>query len=134
MKSILRNIIFYALSLFVLSQFFAGVKISGGLPTYVFGGIVLSIMFLIVKPVLNIVAMPLNIVTLGTFSFFINVIILYLLTIFVPSIKIMPFVFQGYSIAGFIIPRVSLNQFFAVFVVGIFLSVIVTFLSWLIEK
>lgn len=134
MKSIFRNVLFYSFSLFVLTQFLTGVNISGGLPTYIFGGIVLSIMFLIVKPILNIIALPLNIITLGTFSFFINVIILYLLTMFVPNIKIVPFIFQGYSFAGFIIPKVSLNQFFAVFVVGIFLSIIVTFLSWLIEK
>ncbi len=131
---VIRNIIFYAFSLFVVTQFLSGVQISGGVLTYVFGAVVLAIMFLVVKPVLNILTLPLNIITLGTFSFVVNIIILYLLTLFVPNIKIVPFVFQGFSFAGFIIPRVYLNEVFAFIASGLFLSVIITFLTWLIKK
>jgi len=134
MKSIVRNVTFYGLALFALTQFLEGVKITGGFPTYILGGIVLSLIFLIIKPILNIIAFPLNIITLGLFSFFSNVIILYLLTVFVPDIRINAFQFQGFSFAGFIIPKVYLNSFMAFVASALSLSLIVSFLTWLVKK
>lgn len=133
-KSILRNIVFYSFSLFLTSQLLSGLKISGGSTTYVIGGIVLSLLFLIVKPILGIITLPLNIITLGLFSFVINAIILYLLTVFVTNISITAFTFSGLSISGFIIPRLFINDFFAFVVISILLSLIVGLLKWLTEK
>lgn len=134
MKSIVRNIAFYALSLFALTQLLAGVKISGGLTIYVIGGAILSIMFLVVKPILSIVTLPLNVITLGTFSFLINAIILYLLTIVVPNISIKGFEFSGFSFAGFIVPKLFLNTFFAFIISSFLLSIFVSFLTWLTKR
>lgn len=134
MRAILRNIVFYSFSLFALSQLLDGVKITGGIPTFVLGGAVLSVMFIIVKPVLSIISLPLNILTFGLFSFLSNILILLALTIFVPEIKIVPFVFQGFTYSGFIIPKFEFNQITAYAVTGFSLSAIITFLTWLIRK
>ena len=134
MRTILRAVLFYSFSLFFLTLVFPGVKITGGFETYLLGGVALSIIFLLIKPILNILTLPLNLVTLGAFSFFTNVIILYLLPLFVPKIKITSFVFQGFSYGGFIISKTYVNQIFAFIVCGLALSAIITFLSWLIKK
>ncbi len=134
MKAIVRNISIYSFSLFLLTQVLSGVKVSGGVITYIIGGAALSLMFVIIKPILSIITLPLNIVTLGTFSFLINAIILYLLTILVSGISIRAFVFKGFSFAGFVIPNVTLNTLFAFIVSSLFLSIIVGFLTWLIKK
>jgi len=134
MKAIIRNIFFYAISLFVLNQTLEGVKISGGASTYILGGAALSIIFLIIKPILNIIALPLNIITFGLFSFLSNVIILYILTLLVPQIRINSFQFQGYSFAGFVIPKFYFNTFMAFVISSLSLSVIISFLTWLIKK
>lgn len=134
MKTIARNIFIYAFSLFILTQVLSGVKISGGVLTYIIGGAALSVMFVIIKPILNIITLPLNIITFGTFSFLMNSIILYLLTVLVSNISISAFVFIGFAFAGFVVPTVHLNTFFAFIVASIFLSVIVGALTWLIKK
>lgn len=134
MKSIARRIIFYSVALFLTSQVVTGLKISGDLTTYFFGGIVLSILFLIVKPILSILTLPLNIITLGFFSFLINAIILYLLTILVTNISISEFLFKGFAFAGFVVPSVHVNNFFAFIASSISLSFIVGFLKWLTKK
>ncbi|OGH23717.1 MAG: hypothetical protein A2958_03080 [Candidatus Levybacteria bacterium RIFCSPLOWO2_01_FULL_38_13] len=134
MRTIIRNIVFYSFSLFALTQIISGVKITGGIETFVLGGAVLSIMFLIIKPVLDLIALPFNLLTLGTFSFLSNTVILYLLTLFVPEIKVTSFLFKGFSYSGFIIPRTEVNQVFALIVSGLTLSAIITFLTWLIRK
>jgi len=134
MKSILRRIVFYSVSLFLTSQIITGLTINGGVSTYIIGGIALAVLFLIVKPVLNIITLPLNIITLGLFSFLINAIILYLLTIFVPNISISAFIFKGFSFAGFVIPSLGINSFFAFVIASIMLSFIVGFLKWLTKR
>lgn len=111
-----------------------GVRVSGGFPTYFIGGIVLSILFLILKPVLSIVTLPLNIITLGLFSFVINAIILYFLTIIVPSISIGAFKFNGFSFWGFVVPQFHVNTFFAFIMASILVSFIIGFLRWLTKK
>ena len=112
----------------------AGVRVSGGLLTYFIGGIVLSILFLILKPILSIVTLPLNIITLGLFSFVINAIILYFLTIIVPNISIAAFRFSGFSFFGFVVPQFHGNTFFAFIMASIIVSFIIGFLRWLTKK
>lgn len=134
MKSILRRVISYSVALFITTQILEGVIVSGGLTGYIIGGIVLSILFLLVKPVLSIITLPLNVITLGLFSFITNAIILYLLTIIVSNVSISAFTFKGFSFLGFVIPELQVNNFFAFIAASTILSLIVGFLKWLIKK
>jgi putative membrane protein len=134
MKGFLRNVLFNAFSIFLLTQIISGVKVSGGLPTYCFGGIALTILLVFLKPILNILALPLNIVTLGFFSFLTNIIIFYLLTVIVPGIAINAFTFPGLSYSGFVVPQFYFNVIFAFLLVAFLQSLIVSFLTWLVKK
>ncbi len=134
MKSLIRNIVINSLSLFILALAIPGFRVSGGVLTYLVGGVALSLLFMIVKPILNIISLPLNLVTLGLFSFVTNAIIFYLLTVFVTSITITAFTFPGFSSAGFIIPKLYINTLFAFILIAFSQSLIVTFASWIIKK
>jgi putative membrane protein len=98
------------------------------------GGLALTILFFVLKPILSLLTLPLNIITLGMFSFVINVIIFYLLTVFVTSITISAFTFPGLSLAGFVVPSLYLNTLFAFVLISFLQSVVVSFLTWLIKK
>ena len=111
-----------------------GVKVSGDITSYILGGVILYLLFSILKPILNIISLPLNFLTLGLFSFLINVIILYILTVFAPNIAITSFLFKGLSFAGFTIPRVFVGTFFAYVLASFFLSAIIGFLTWITKK
>ncbi len=134
MKSFARNILFNSFSIFLISQVLPGVKVTGGFFTYIIGGFALTLLLIILKPILNLLALPLNIITLGMFSFLTNVIIFYLLTILVMGISITAFTFPGYEYAGFVIPKFYFNALFAFIAVSFLQSLIVSFLSWLIQK
>jgi len=133
-RSIVRNIAFYSFALFLTSQVLTGVKIFGGFWTYILGGFVLTLLFFILKPIISIITLPLNIVTLGAFSFLTNAIIIYVLTIFVANISVTAFTFSGFTFAGFVIPKIYLNNFFAFLVASIMLSAIIGGLKWITEK
>ena len=133
MKSLVRSTIFYALGLHYLSLFLTGVHISGGLQTLLLGSFFLTILLLILKPILNLLSFPLNMVSLGLYSSLVNVIILYVLTLFVPGIRITAFRFAGFHLWGFVIPSVWFNQFFAFVLAAFVLALIIGFIQWLIE-
>ncbi len=134
MKSLLRNTVFNSISLFVLSQILAGVDISGGFQTILLGGFLLSILFAILKPILNLFSLPLNIVTLGFFSFFSNAILLYILTVLLPNVSIHQFTFNGLTFAGFVVPVMHYSTLWAYVVCAGILSIIMNFFSWLTKK
>lgn len=133
MKSIIRRIAIYTFALFLLPLIIPGVKISGGLDTLFLGGASLALMFLVLKPILSILSFPINLLTLGMFSILTNALILYLLTIFVTSISIASFVYGKAEIFGFTTPNITLNTFQAYVFTAFVLSVIESFLAWLMD-
>ena len=120
-----------AFSLFILTQTLTGVKVSGGISSYVLGGLALAIIYKVLKPILNIISFPLNIVTLGGTSFLINILLFYIATALIPQISINEFTFNGVSFGGFIIPTIHLNTFFAYAAAAFVQSILVSFISWL---
>lgn len=134
MKSLLRSIVVNSLCLFIASQLIAGLIVKGGFLSYMFGGLALALLFMFLKPVLNLLSVPLNVITLGLFSILTNVIIFYLLTVFVPAISISAFLFQGTSYGGFVIPKIFFNTFFAFAMVAFLQSVLTSFIAWLFTK
>lgn len=131
MKSLLRGTLVNALSLFFLTLLLTGVEVKGGLATYLTAGVVLTFVYKIIKPIVSIISLPINIITLGFSSFLINILLFYLATSLIPEISITPFTLNGFSFAGFVIPTINLNAFFAYAVAALFHSVIATFISWL---
>lgn len=134
MKSLARGIFFNALSLFLLTLILPGIKVYGGFATFIIAGFFLTLMYKILKPILNLVSLPLNILSLGMFSFFINVIIFYLATILVPNISISEFTYPGFTLVGFVVPKISFNTFFAFVIISAFHSVFVNFFTWFFKR
>lgn len=132
MKFVLRNTALHAFALFLLPQILGGVHITGGLWSYIIGGIVFSLLAFFIRPILQIFTLPLNVMTFGIFSFFINALLLYLLTVFVSQITIAAFTYPGFSYSGFVIPPLSFNTFMAYVAASVVLSGIVSFLRWLL--
>lgn len=108
-----------------------GMTITGGMPVLLWAGVVLSLLFLILKPVLNLLTFPANIMTMGLFSVFNCALILYLLTVFVGSITIEAFTYPRTDFLGVIIPVLTFNTFLAYIYSAFVLSFIDSFFSWL---
>ena len=134
LKGLFRRTVLNALSLYFISLMFSGVEISGGFVTYIFGGLALALLFYFIKPILNIFSAPLNILTLGFFSIFTNIIIFYLLTVFISDITISAFTFKGFSFAGFVVPDIHFSTFFAFWAVSFAQSVLVSFITWIFKQ
>ena len=133
MRFILKHIVLYALCLFALQTFFTGVTINGSIATYFTGAVILTILFYTLKPILQLITLPLNFATLGLFTIIINTLILYITTVLIQNISISNFLFQGFSFLGFTIPQIHFNTFFAYVICAIVISCLTTVILWLFE-
>lgn len=129
MKGLLRSTVIYSLSLYLLPFLMSGFIVSSkNVMTFLIGGAVLTILHVLVKPLINILSFPFNIGVLTTLT---NVLLLYILTVFVPDIRVVPFTSHRTNIWGFIIPSIHYNQFFAFIVATLLLSLIVFLIEWI---
>lgn len=109
MKYLLRVFLFNSFSLWLVSQILPALSIAGNWQALLFAGLILSLLMLLVAPILKILFLPINILTFGLLSWLINVIVLYLLTFFVPTVSVHAWRFPGGSWQGFSVPALSLS-------------------------
>lgn len=133
MKTIIRASAIYLLILYFLPQMIPGFTIEGGIVTFLIGAFTLALMFLIIKPILTIISFPVNLLTMGIFSIFINALILYLLTVIIPDITIQPFIYNKLDLGIAIIPKLEFNTFFAYVYTGFVIATIDSVIKWLIK-
>ena len=94
---------------------------------------VLGIFNLLVRPLINILLLPINILTLGTLRWLVNVFTLYFVTLLVPDFEITGFHFAGSSFQGIVIPSLSLGTIWAFVAVSFLISIISGLIFWLVK-
>lgn len=124
MKSILKRVFVNFLCFLAVSGAIPAIDYSGKLLILITASVVLSVVNWLVKPILNLLFLPLNFITLGTFRWITNILLIYLVTIITPEFKITPFLFPGINFQGFIIPPIYFNLFFTYLLVAFLLSII----------
>lgn len=134
MKHLLRSFLINFVALATATKYIEGLTYSGGIKTLLIGSVALMLINLAVIPLLKIMFLPLNLLTLGLFTWVVNVIGLYFLTVVIPAFKILPFVFPGASIDGFVIPSVSLNILEVAILASFLVGLVSHLLSWLCDK
>ena len=133
MKHIIRVFLFNVFALWLSSQILPTLYIPPGYQTVLLAGFTLSMLMLIVKPILKILFIPINILTFGLLSWAINVIVIYLLTVFVPEITIRLWLFPGANWAGFIVPSVHFTYITALIASSFLISMITDVLHYVSE-
>ena len=131
MKSLIRSFVFNIFALQLATVLIPGVSCKGGLRTLCLAAIVLAVFNFLVKPIINLLFLPINLLTLGMFRWVVNVIILYLLTVTVPQFKIYGFTFPGFSYQNLSLAPVFINSFWTTVLTSFFLSFTLSFLYWL---
>ncbi len=87
-----------------------GIAVSGGWTTILLVALIWSVITMVVRPVLSILTLPITIITFGLFSFVLNALLFWAMTLIVP----------GFIVAGFLPALLG--------------AVVLSILSWLIHK
>jgi len=133
MKKIFRSLVINLAALILVSQAIAGFKISGGYQGILFTAIVLTGVNFAIKPLIKLLLLPINLITLGAFRWVANVFSLYLVTLLIPYLEIFSFTFPGFTYQGFIIPEMYLVKIWVLFISSFLISLFTTFLFWLFK-
>lgn len=133
MKRILRNYLIETGALLVVSNIASGMEFQRGSQTFLLAGLGLTVVALAIKPIINILLLPLNLITFGLFRWVSAAVALYLVTLFVSDFKVLAFNFHGASLAGFELAPVRLGGILAVIVFSFLISIITSFFHWLVK-
>lgn len=132
-KKILRLILINLGSLLVAARLVPGMSIGGGVKTALYAALGLTLINFLIKPLIKLLLLPVNLMTLGAFRWLINVIALYLLVLLVSQLTVNPFTFPGFTYQGFIIPQAYISTFWAYVICSLVISFSTTFILWLIK-
>lgn len=133
MKTLLRTILINIGALWVASSIMPSFVISGGIPGFLLGAFVFMAAGIFLTPLIKILLLPLNLLTMGIFAWLSNVLVLYFLTTIVPNFKLLPYHFEGLNYQGFIIPEISLTVFQVAIVVSFLIGFIIHLCRWLVK-
>lgn len=115
----LRSILITGFTLGVLAWALPTVGFTS-VTTLIIASLVLTILYSLVRPILKLLFLPINIITLGLFSGIINIFLLWLATYLVP----------GFHIQEMVIFGTQLSQFWSL----IFVSILLGFVHSAISK
>lgn len=133
MKSLARSFLINAASLWIVGQLISCFHFAKGYETLLVTAAVLGLVNLFIRPLINILLLPINLLTLGTLRWLVNVATLYLATLLVSDFKIIGFSFPGFVYNGFSIPAFSTTGIPALILTSFILSLISSFLFWLVR-
>ncbi len=133
MKSLIRNFLINLAALWAMTQFLPAISITGGLQGLLIGALAFMTANIVLVPLLRILLLPLNLLTVGIFAWLANVLALYLLVNIVPSFKLSPYHFPGFTYQGFTIPAMDMTTFQSVLLASFILGFSIHFIKWLIK-
>lgn len=131
MKTLLRYFLINLGALWITTKIIPGLTYSGGARSLIMGGFVFMLINMILVPVLKILLLPLNLLTLGFFAWVTNVLALYALTTVVSDFRLAPYTFAGFQTGFLIIPPYELSVFLVAIAASFLIGMITHFLQWL---
>ena len=133
MRTIFKHFLINTVSLYLISLIVSGIVFGDGTYSLLLTGAVLTVTTLIIRPIINILLLPINLVTFGLFRWVGFAITLYIVTLIVPGFKLFDFAFKGFSSYWFSIPSVTLSGILAFIAFSFLISFVSSVLHWMLK-
>lgn len=130
---ILKYFVIDTVTLYIVSLNIRGMSFDGGVKTLLLAGVVLAIAQFLIKPLINLLLLPINLLTFGLFKWVSYAVTLYLVTLLVSGFKITEFYFSGLSSYWFSLPVISLSGIFAFVAFSFLISTVSSIISWIMK-
>lgn len=133
-RLVLRSLAINIAGVFLAVQILSGIiTYVGGWETLIIAGVLIALINLFVKPLINLFLLPIHLITLGTFRWLANLVVLYLVTLLVPSLTINSFTMPQINLVYIIIPTIHFSPFGAFIVATFTLTLVFHCLYWLFQ-
>lgn len=133
MKKIFKTTLINLIALKVTTVLINTLTFEQGIKTLALAGLALTGFEYLLKPIAKILFLPINLLTLGTLRWVINVIGLYLVTIFVDGFSLSPYHFPGLEWQGLVIPEVNFSLIPTYILASFLINLNITLISWLLK-
>ena len=133
MKTIIKHFVIDTVSLYLVSLIITGIVFEKGIETLILAGLGLMLTTLVIRPILNLLLLPLNLITFGLFKWVTYAVTLYFVTLIVPGFKLLEFVFAGFHSIWFSIPSISLTGGLAFIAFSFLISFISSLVYWIFK-
>lgn len=134
MKAFLRHILINLLVIYLVGSAYSGFTILHDAKTLITASIIWLLLNKIVKPIIKLLLLPINLITLNLFSWAVSLITLFLLPLIVSGISITPYDFPGINYQGFTVPPFHLNLFMSFVVTSFLFNIFHSAIIWLLKK
>jgi putative membrane protein len=134
MKRILRHYVIDTFVLWSVSQIAQGLHFEKGIETLLIAGVGITAVSLLAKPIINLLLLPINLVTFGLFRWVSSAVVIYLVTLIVREFRVTEFVFDGLTSQWVDIPSLQFSGILAYIGFSFLFSIIASFTYWLIKR
>ncbi len=134
MKLLLRSISVNLLVLYLVDIVYPGFSIKHDIKVLLTAAVIWLLLNKIVKPIIKLLLLPINLITLNLFAWVVSLLTLFLLQIIVGDIEITAYQFPGINFEGFIVPPLFINLFFSYLITSTLLNMVLASVKWLISK
>lgn len=133
MKKIIKVFFIFNVILYLIPQLVSGIVFDRGMETILMTALALTGSFLLVKPIINMLLLPINLLTFGLLRWASSAITLYLVTLIVDGFKITKFYFPGLSTDWFDIPVLNFHGILAFISFSFMISILYSIIHWIIK-
>lgn len=132
-KRMVRVFLIESIALYLISKVTAGLDFENGIVSLLITGAALGIAAFSIRPVINILILPLNLLTFGVFKFLTNAITLYIVDLLLKEFNVGTFHFLGIKNALIDIPQFSVPFPASYIAFSFAISLITSVLYWLVS-
>lgn len=122
MRSLLIKLIGTAISFAITRYFVTSFQVEPTITSYLLASLVFLVINFFVSPILKLIFLPINLLTLGLFRWIINVMVLYLFDWLYAGIQISSFSFPGFSSTILVLPPAELSLFWTLVLSSLIMS------------
>jgi putative membrane protein len=133
-KTVLRAIFLNMVILYLAVMIYPGLSLDGSIRTLFLATIGLTLLNRIVRPMIKLLLLPINLITLGFFGWVSHVATLFILTRVVSGVTVSFYYFPGLSYNGFAVPAMNISTFASYFLASITISLLASMVGWLLKK
>ncbi len=133
MRFLLRPLFIYLVALAFLARILPFLHLAGQ-NSLILAALALFLLNVILKPFIKILLLPINIVTLGLFSWLVHVAVIFLASLAVPGFSLTPAQFPAVRVGIYLIPPIHLSIIWTYLLFAFLLSLTVGFFDWLLTR
>lgn len=132
MRKIIVTILSTATAFYVTQYLLDGVQLMGGWKAYLIASFVFVLFNFFLSPIIKLLLLPINLLTLGLFRWVTGVLVLYLFDLVYDGINIAAFTFPGYTSALISLPKMYLPLFWVLVLCSLIMSLTYTVINQLL--